>query len=222
MMTAADYERGGGRSGGVRNAPAESVEAQRVLVEVDGTVAGTVRCQTADCRSVRALRRRVRVACRELTGDADLVGDERLVSRKVCDLKRMICAAPTYLARRGIPRKPEDLARHDCITMAGMPGLSIWPFRGGTVAVNGPATADSASAVLEMALRGMGLVRFSDFVFSEHIRDGRLVPVLVDQHKADAVPIAVVYPQSRHRVPKTAAFVDFMMRRFAHAPWRID
>ena len=79
MMTAADYERGGGRSGVVRNAPAESVEAQRVLVEVDGTVAGTVRCQTADCRSVRALRRRVRVACRELTGDADLVGDERLV-----------------------------------------------------------------------------------------------------------------------------------------------
>ena len=150
------------------------------------------------------------------------VGDERLVSRKVCDLKRMICAAPTYLARRGIPRKPEDLARHDCITMAGMPCLSLWPFRGGTVAVNGPATADSASAVLEMALRGMGLVRFSDFVFSEHIRDGRLVPVLVDQHKVDAVPIAVVYPQSRHRVPKTAAFVDFMMRRFAHAPWRID
>ena len=78
-MTVADYERGGSRSGGVRNAPAESVEAQRVLVEVDGTVAGTVRCQTADCRSVRALRRRVRVACRELTGDADLVGDERLV-----------------------------------------------------------------------------------------------------------------------------------------------
>ena len=150
------------------------------------------------------------------------VGDERLVSRKICELKRMICASPTYLARRGIPRRPDDLARHDCITMAGMPELARWPFRGGTVAVNGPATADSANAVLEMGLRGMGLVRFADFVFSEYVRDGRLVPVLVDHHKGDVVPIAVVYPQSRHKVPKTAAFVDFMMRRFAHAPWRVD
>lgn len=79
MPTAADYERGGRRSGVVRSAPAESDEPQRVLVEVDGTVAGTVRCQTVGCRSVRALRRRVCAACRELTGDADLVGEERLV-----------------------------------------------------------------------------------------------------------------------------------------------
>jgi DNA-binding transcriptional LysR family regulator len=150
------------------------------------------------------------------------VGDDRLVSRKICDLKRMICAAPAYLARRGIPRRPEDLARHDCITMAGMPDLARWPFRGGAVVVNGPVTADSASAVLELGLRGVGLVRFADFVFSDYIRDGRLVPVLVEHHKVETVPIAVVYPQSRHRVPKTAAFVDFMMRRFAHAPWRID
>jgi DNA-binding transcriptional LysR family regulator len=66
------------------------------------------------------------------------------------------------------------------------------------------------------------MVGFADFVFSDYIRDGRLVPVLVEHHKVETVPIAVVYPQSRHRVPKTAAFVDFMMRRFAHAPWRID
>jgi DNA-binding transcriptional LysR family regulator len=150
------------------------------------------------------------------------VGDEGLVARKVCDLRRMICAAPSYLARRGVPRRPEDLARHDCITMAGMPALSRWPFRGGTVTVTGPATADSANAVLEMGLRGMGLVRFADFVFAQFVRDGRLVPVLVDHHKVDTVPISVVYPQSRHRVPKSAAFVEFMMRRFAHAPWRID
>jgi len=150
------------------------------------------------------------------------VGDERLIARKVCDLRRMICAAPAYLARRGVPRKPEDLARHDCITMAGMPNLSRWPFRSGIVNVSGPVSADSANAVLELGLRGMGIIRFADFAFAQYIREGRLVPVLVDCHKVDTVPISVVYPQSRHRVPKTAAFVDFMLRRFAHAPWRID
>ncbi|MBI3505392.1 MAG: LysR family transcriptional regulator [Proteobacteria bacterium] len=150
------------------------------------------------------------------------VVDEQLVARKICDLRRMICAAPSYLARRGTPRKPEDLVRHECITMAGMPNLARWPFRSGTVTVSGSATADSANAVMEMGLRGMGIIRFADFAFAQYVREGRLIPVLVDHHKVDTVPISVVYPQSKHRVPKTAAFVDFMLRRFAHAPWRVD
>jgi DNA-binding transcriptional LysR family regulator len=115
---------------------------------------------------------------------------------------------------------PADLLQHDCITISGVPGLARWPFRTGAVDVRGPASADSANAVLEMGLRGMGIVRFSDFVFASYIRDGRLVPVMADQHLSDPVPISVVYPQSRHRAPKVAAFVSFMMRRFAHAPWQ--
>jgi DNA-binding transcriptional LysR family regulator len=150
------------------------------------------------------------------------VFDDQLVARKVCDLRRMICATPGYLARHGIPRRPEDLARHACVTMAGMPHLSRWPFRSGTVTVSGPATSDSATAVLELGLRGLGLIRLGDFVLARYVREGALVPVLVEHHKVEPVPIHVVYPQSRHRVPKTAAFVEFMLRRFAHAPWRID
>ncbi len=150
------------------------------------------------------------------------VDDDRLVVRQICLLHRMLCAAPAYLARRGTPKTPADLAHHDCITMAGFPGLSRWPFRDGPIEVRGPATADSANAVLEMGLRGMGIVRFSDFVFADHIREGRLVPVLAEHHLPDPVPVSVVYPPSRHRTPKIAAFVRFMIRRFGHTPWRVD
>lgn len=150
------------------------------------------------------------------------VGDDKLVARQVCLLHRMICAAPAYLARRGVPKVPADLLGHDCITMAGMPALARWPFKSGEVEVKGAVAADSANAVLEMGLRGMGIVRFSDFVFADYVRDGRLVVLLADEHLASPVPVSVVFSAARHRVPKIAAFVRFMMRRFAHAPWRIE
>jgi DNA-binding transcriptional LysR family regulator len=149
------------------------------------------------------------------------VEDERLVARKIAESYRMICASPAYLARRGTPKRPEDLCEHDCVLMAGMPRLSRWPFRSGIVEATGPVRADSANAVLELALAGMGLIRFSDFALADHVRAGRLVPVLADWHVRENFPIWAVYPPTRHKVPKTAAFVEFLKARFGHAPWRI-
>jgi DNA-binding transcriptional LysR family regulator len=150
------------------------------------------------------------------------LGDDRLIARRICEARRLICTAPSYIARRGVPRRPEDLARHDCVVMAGMPALARWPFRDGTIAVAGGVTSDSANGVLELGVRGIGIVRLADFVVANYIRDGRLVPVLTEHDAIEAVPIAVVYPPARHRAPKVAAFVEFMTRRFAHAPWRVD
>jgi DNA-binding transcriptional LysR family regulator len=149
------------------------------------------------------------------------VADDRLVARKIADAYRMICASPAYLARRGTPKRPEDLRGHDCVLMAGMPHLARWPFRSGIVEVSGPVRADSANAVLDLALAGMGLIRFSDFALADHVRAGDLTPVLVDAHVRESVPVWAVYPPARHKVPKTAAFVEFMRARFGHAPWRI-
>lgn len=149
------------------------------------------------------------------------VADDRLVARRIADAYRIICASPAYLARRGTPKRPEDLRGHDCILMADMPQFSRWPFRTGMVQVDGPVSVDSANAELELGLAGVGLIRLSDFALADYVREGRLVPVLTDWHARETVPIWVVYPPSRNKVPKTAAFVDFMRARFGHAPWRI-
>jgi DNA-binding transcriptional LysR family regulator len=149
------------------------------------------------------------------------VRDERLVARKIAEASRTICASPAYLARRGIPKRPEDLRAHDCVSMAGMPNLSRWPFKTGSIQVSGPVTVDSANALLEMGLAGAGIIRLGDFALADDVREGRLVPLLADWHVRESFPIWAVYPPSRHKVPKTAAFVDFLGTRFGHAPWRI-
>lgn len=155
------------------------------------------------------------------------LADSSLVARKICDTERMICAAPVYLKRFGAPRRPEDLLRHNCIVISGHPQLRRWPFddpaaREGirTIEVSGNVSANNAENVLQMALLGVGVVRLGDLVIAEHVNAGRLVPILTDSHHVEALPLHAVYPQSRLRSPKVAAMVDFLIEKFAHAPWR--
>jgi DNA-binding transcriptional LysR family regulator len=154
------------------------------------------------------------------------LADSSLVARHVCDSERVICAAPAYLKKHGTPRRPDDLLDHNCIVISGNPQLRRWPFddpgRGGvrTVEVSGRVSANNAENVLQMALLGVGIIRLGDLVTAEHIRGGRLTPILVDRHHVEPLPLHAVYPQSRLRSPKVAAMVDFLIEKFAHAPWR--
>jgi DNA-binding transcriptional LysR family regulator len=153
--------------------------------------------------------------------------DSTLVARRICDTERMICAAPAYLKRNGAPRRPDDLLGHNCIVIAGAPQLRRWPFDdpkapGGirAIEVGGNVAANNAENVLQMALLGVGIVRLGDLVTAEHVRAGRLVPILVGQHHVEPLTLHAVYPQSRLRSPKVTAMVDFLIEEFAHAPWR--
>jgi DNA-binding transcriptional LysR family regulator len=156
------------------------------------------------------------------------LADSTLVARKICDTERMICAAPSYLKRHGTPRRPEDLQKHNCIIISGYPQFRRWPFddpsaRDGIrlVEVSGNVSANNAENVLQMALLGLGIIRLGDLVTAEHVNAGRLVPILTDRHHVERLPLHAVYPQSRLRSPKVAAMVDFLIEKFAHAPWRV-
>jgi DNA-binding transcriptional LysR family regulator len=143
--------------------------------------------------------------------------------RKITDLHRVICAAPSYLARRGTPRVPADLRAHDCITVIG-PGLNRWPFktRNGidVVEVRPRVTTDDAEAALRLAIEGAGLVRLSEVIMSDPLRRGELTAVLTDVHHVEPFPLSAIYPVGRHRLPRVAVFLDFLMERFSSAPWR--
>lgn len=143
--------------------------------------------------------------------------------RKIADLQRVICAAPSYLARRGTPRTVADLKEHDCIVVS-TPGLSRWPFkgRGGieAVDVHPRLITDDAVAALRLALAGAGVVRLADVVVGEALRDGTLVTVLEDVHHVEPFPLTAIYPPGRNRLPRVAVFLDFLDERFAHMPWR--
>ncbi|CAA9226206.1 MAG: Transcriptional regulator, LysR family [uncultured Acetobacteraceae bacterium] len=144
--------------------------------------------------------------------------DSSLVARKVEEGRRVICAAPAYLARRGAPRRPEDLLDHDCLVLHGLARFTAWPFRAGaagirTLAVRGRATTDSAEALRDMALAGLGVVRVTEFLVAGDLAAGRLVPLLGAEHVSEEVPVWAVMAPGRQRMPRVQAFVDFVAER---------
>jgi DNA-binding transcriptional LysR family regulator len=146
------------------------------------------------------------------------------IQRKIADLQRVICAAPSYLKRRGTPRVAADLKDHDCIVVAG-PGLNRWPFnvRGGVdvVEVRPRVSTDDAEAALRLAIEGAGIVRLSDVIVGSPLRDGQLVALLTDTHHIEPFPLAAIYPAGRQRLPRVAVFIEFLVERFSLAPWRL-
>lgn len=151
--------------------------------------------------------------------------ESSLVARRICNLERLICASPDYLARHGTPRTPDDLQRHNCLWITSLPALRRWPFdtEDGIriVPVGGNIVANSAEAVLQLALAGVGITRLTDVIVGEPIRRGALVPLLQDWNHLEPVPLYATYPSGRNLLPKVRAMVDFLVTTFAGTPWRV-
>lgn len=152
------------------------------------------------------------------------LGDVNLAARRIGELERVISAAPAYLARHGVPRKPEDLARHNCLTLTGIAGQSEWPFRGPggvrMLPVKGTITVNNAETLYELALQGLGVIRLSDLIVGPAIRNGKLEPILVDSHQPEPLPVHAVYAAGGRRPPRVDAVIQFLAEKFASAPWR--
>jgi DNA-binding transcriptional LysR family regulator len=129
----------------------------------------------------------------DLVGDAlDLalryghLPDSGLVARKLCETRRITCAAPAYLARRGTPRTPEDLAGHNCLTFrVGGRNDATWHFvapdgRACKVRVRGDRRSDDSALVKLWAVEGRGIVNKSDIDLEDELAGGRLVRLLAD------------------------------------------
>ena len=152
------------------------------------------------------------------------LSDSTLVARKICDFERVVCASPDYLARHGTPQRPEELLSHNCLYVSTMPELRRWPFRCGEAVteleVGGIVGSDSAEALLQLAVEGVGILRLSELIVGAAIARGELVPILADCHQPESLPIYAVYPSARQRSPKVSAMLDFLIEHFAHQPWR--
>ena len=146
------------------------------------------------------------------------------VARRICNLERVICAAPAYLERHGIPRTPDDLQRHNCLWITSLPALRRWPFDTDdgirVVHISGNIVANNAETVLQLAVAGVGITRLTDVIVGDALRRGALVPVLTEWHHVEPVPLYATYPSGRHLAPKVRAMMDFLVEQFGHTPWR--
>jgi len=153
-----------------------------------------------------------------------ITADSSLVSRKICDLERVICASPSYLKKFGTPKSPADLRKHNCLYVTTTQALRRWPFhtRSGrtSIDVKGNFAANNALAVRDLALSGAGIARLGNNLASEPIRQGRLIPLLMDAHEVEPVPLCALFPPGRYRSPKLVAMLNFLIEKFSNAPWR--
>jgi len=146
------------------------------------------------------------------------------VARRICNLERVICAAPAYLERFGMPVSPDDLQKHNCLWITGLPALRRWPFNTDdgvrVVPISGNVAANNAEMVLQLAVAGVGVARLVDVMVGEAMRRGDLVPILTSWHHVEPVPLYATYPSNRNLSPKVRAMVDFLVENFGPRPWR--
>ena len=153
------------------------------------------------------------------------IGSQNLVGRKIGETRLVCCAAPSYLKRRGEPKKPEDLSAHTCLTYNYAPVRGLWPFRDRqgrdrSVKIEGPVNSNSGRLLATLAADGVGIVCEPDFIIAPLVRDGRLVPLL-RAFDAASGNIHVVYPSRRHLSAKVRAFAEFMVQRYERAEWAL-
>ncbi len=144
------------------------------------------------------------------------LADSSLVAQRLGRSRSALVAHPDYLARRGVPEAPAELADHDALLYTLAPICDEWTLvRGGRterLRVRGPLQANSSLALRQAALQGLGIARIPLFVVGEDLASGRLIRVLPDWEPPENGIYAIT--TSREHLPaKTRAFIDFFRSR---------
>ncbi len=146
--------------------------------------------------------------------------DSALVSRSLATVRYVICAAPGYLAGRGVPRVLKDLAKHDWISHEKGP-VQLSASRQGRrirVTVRGRWHTDSGIAMTELLRHGQGMALAPMWEVANDLRAGTLLAVLAD-HDFKTSGVYAISPAGRHRLPKVAAFTRLLAERFSGMGW---
>ena len=152
------------------------------------------------------------------------VGDEiapHLIAKRLADNHRVLCAAPDYLARRGIPRTLDDLAAHDCLVIKERDHpFGVWKLRSGvqerSAKVTGPLSTNHGEMAVQWAIDGHGVVLRSQWDVAQHLAAGALVQVLPAWQQA--ANIWAVYPTRLERSAKVRVCVEFLQGFFQQQP----
>ncbi len=148
--------------------------------------------------------------------------DARVIARYIAPNRRLLCAAPAYLAKHGIPKVPNDLTRHNCIGIRqGDEGYGVWRLSSGrgrnasteAVKTRGNLTTNDGEIAVNWALDGHGILMRAEWDIERYLCRGQLVQVLPQYFTPDA-DIHAVYPQRHQLAARVRAFVDFVAQAF--------
>jgi DNA-binding transcriptional LysR family regulator len=162
-------------------------------------------------RAVNLLEEHVDVALR--IGN---LADSSLIAARVGQICRVVCASPAYLKSRGIPKSPEDLSAHDCISYPPIQAPDLWRFRKGqneyAVPVRSRLIVSNLESACDAARAGIGITLAFSYHVADSIRSGELMPLLQD-YQPPPQSVSFVYPPDRFMPVKLRAFLDFALPR---------
>lgn len=141
-----------------------------------------------------------------------------LIITRLAESRQIICAAPSYLSRHGVPTTPHDLLHHNCIMMSRL-GLTHneWTFRFpeglSTIRVSGNFVVNGGHGNYEALIAGLGIGRVTDLRVQDDIKAGRLQPILREFDPSEATSIYAAYKGGRLVPPKIRSFVNYLRKR---------
>src|SRR5216684_645870 len=170
-------------------------------------------------RAVDLVEERFDVAIR-----AGTLADSTLIARSLGSARWFLVATPAYLKRRGRPRSPDDLKKHDCLLFgAGIDNAGVRLENADTsvqVALSARLMVTDMDVLHAVAAAGLGIALLPASRCAEDLRARRLERVLADWN-APSTPVHVVYPSTRHLSPKVKTFVEHLHERMTPPPWEV-
>ena len=141
--------------------------------------------------------------------------DSTLTSAKVGAVRRITCAAPSYLKKHGTPQSPRDLADHTCFVFSTERSPPAWAYQhaGQPISFRPRPTLlmNSSEVGIDAAVAGAGITRALSYMVAEHVHAGRL-RILLEDYEIEPIPIHVVYREGRRAPARVRAFVDFAVQ----------
>jgi DNA-binding transcriptional LysR family regulator len=144
------------------------------------------------------------------------LSDSSLVATQVGAVRRVICASPAYFSRHGLPARPEDLERHDCVAFEGLSSPAVWTFARYksemTIPIRSRLIVTTAEAAVDAAIAGVGVARVFSYQAVDAVRAGALVLAL-EEFEPAPWPVSLVRATRGLTPLKLRAFLDFATPR---------
>jgi len=147
--------------------------------------------------------------------------DSSMQAIRVGQVRRVVCASPAYLKRRGTPKSPQDLLKHDVIHASAVSSTSEWKFsdkgRALGIKLSPRLTTSTNDSAIAAAMSGLGLTRLLSYQVADKVRAGEMKIVLSD-YEPNPLPVHVLHREGRHASNRVRSFLDLAIERLRANP----
>ena len=152
------------------------------------------------------------------------LADSSLVSRRLADSHAVICAAPAYIEKYGLPDTPEALSQHQVISFSYLPTGDVWHFQSATgetrtVTLKPRMHTNNGETIRAVVMAGQGIAMQPIFEICGDLQEGRLVTILPDWY-GPTFGIHAVYPSRKHLSLKVKILIDYLAEKLAGTEWQ--